>query len=217
MIYHFALDGSIGAGKSTLIEQLKTNMLNVNQLPVVYLPEPVDLWQSLRNDVFDDNIIEKFYKNQSKYSFTFQVMALTTLRSQLRDIQSRYTECILITERSMYTSMYVFAQMLNDDNKMEKYEFDILNMLFDELTSEYDILGIIYLDVPVEVCYDRIIKRGRPGETIDLYYLNQLERYYKNYIKNMNTLEITDNETNKIDKIRSFIFERTTIEFLNRG
>ena len=100
MIYHFALDGSIGAGKSTLIEQLKTNMLNINQLPVVYLPEPVELWQSLRNGVFDDNIIEKFYKDQSKYSFTFQVMALTTLRSQLRDIQNRYTDCILITERS---------------------------------------------------------------------------------------------------------------------
>ena len=80
--------------------------------------------------------------------------------------------------------------MLYDDNKMEKYEFDILNMLFDELTSEIDILGIIYLDVPVEVCYDRIIKRGRPGETIELYYLNQLERYYKNYLKNMQTLKL---------------------------
>jgi len=216
MIYYFSLEGNIAAGKSTLINKLQTELLHINSLPVVYLKEPVDLWQTLRNDSLDDNILEKFYKDKSRYAFTFQVAVMTTLRAQLRDIQVRYTDCILITERSIHAGFHVFSNMLFDEGHLQKFEYDILDSLYQELSSYVDIMGIIYLDVPVEVCYDRIIKRGRPGETIELHYLNQLEKYYKRFTSDFKTLEIHDGGFDTIKLIRDYIFETTSIDYLSK-
>ena len=174
MIYLFSIEGNIGAGKSTLIRKLEKELITVNQFQVKFLSEPVDLWSSIRNSVFDKNILELFYEDQTKYSFPFQVLVLTTLAKQIKEIKSENKDCILITERSLFASMEVFTKMLLENKKLQKYEFDILYMLFEQLTDDLELCGIIYLDKPVDICYTRILKRGRSGETIDKDYLTKL-------------------------------------------
>ena len=212
MIYYFSIEGSIGAGKSTLIRKLEKELTNVNQFPVKYLSEPVNLWSSIRNTVFDKNILEKFYEDQTKYSFSFQVLILTTLAQQIKEIQSENKDCILITERSLFASMEVFTKMLLEDKKLQKFEFDILHMLFEQLTNDIELCGIIYLDTPVDECHTRILKRNRSGEMIDMDYLTRLELYYKRFISNHRTLILNGDNHDKIEK---FVLEWSSYKYLS--
>ena len=44
----------------------------------------------------------------------------------------------------------------------------------------------IFLKVPAQVCYERILKRNRPNEKIDIDYLYELEKYYYNFTQRNN-------------------------------
>ena len=52
------LTGGIGSGKSTLVKMLKNTFKNVKNTNVVYLPEPVSVWESIK-DKDGKNAIEK--------------------------------------------------------------------------------------------------------------------------------------------------------------
>ena len=214
MIYLFSIDGNIGAGKSTLIKKLEKEIKNINSFPVKFLSEPVDLWSSIRNTVFDKNILELFYSDQIKYGFQFQILVLTSLVKQINNFKRTNKDCILISERSLFTSMFVFAEMLHDDNKLTKIEYDILKMLFEQLSYDIELCGIIYLDTPAEVCHERILKRGRSGEIIDIDYLVKVENYYKKFIDSHKTL-ISNNEYD-IKKIESFILDWSSYYYLSK-
>ena len=117
----YSLEGNIGSGKSTLIDLLQNSKaLNSKFLNnIVYLPEPVDIWSTIKDDA-GITILEKFYKDQNKYAFSFQMMAYISRISQLRQAIRNNPYAILITERSVYTDKNVFAQMLYDNNKIEE-------------------------------------------------------------------------------------------------
>ena len=86
---------------------------------------------------------------------------------------------IIITERSLYTDKYVFAKMLYDDNKMEEINFQIYNKWFEEFASEFPITKIIYIKTNPELCFERIKKRSRNGESnIPLIYLENCHNYH---------------------------------------
>lgn len=214
MIYLFSIDGNIGAGKSTLIKKLEKEIKNINNIPVKFIQEPVDLWTSIRNNVFDNNILELFYEDQIKYGFQFQVLVLSTLVKQFNDIKKLNKDCILITERSIFTSMFVFAEMLFDEEKLSKIEHDILKMLFEQISSEIELCGVIYLDTSADICHERILKRRRSGEDIDMDYLIKLENYYKKFICNHKLLILND-EYN-IKKIERFILDWSSFRYLSK-
>jgi deoxyadenosine/deoxycytidine kinase len=53
--------------------------------------------------------------------------------------------------------------------------------------------GIIYVSTPPEICQERIHQRGRKGEdAIPIEYLNNLDKYQKQWLYKENTLEIFD-------------------------
>ena len=101
-----------------------------NNSQIHFLSEPVDEWTNFI-DEDGENILTKFYKNQEKYSFTFQIMAyisrLNKLKHKMEELKMVNQNSIIITERSLSTDKHVFAQMLYDDNKMEKIQLDIYN------------------------------------------------------------------------------------------
>ena len=67
-----SIDGNIGSGKSTLMEELKAHYSSNKN--VVFLKEPVDEWETI-TDENGSTILEKFYENPTKYGFSFQIMA----------------------------------------------------------------------------------------------------------------------------------------------
>jgi deoxyguanosine kinase len=67
-----SIEGNIGSGKSTLLAKLRE--IYENDVNVVFLKEPVDEWEKIK-DENGVSILEKFYEDQNKYSFPFQMMA----------------------------------------------------------------------------------------------------------------------------------------------
>ena len=77
-----SIEGNIGTGKSILDKILKEKFnRNTN---VKFLQEPVDQWLKL-TDSDGTNILDKFYKDQKRWSYSFQMNAFIT---RVKDIIS---------------------------------------------------------------------------------------------------------------------------------
>ena len=124
-------------------------------------------------------ILEKFYENQEKYSFPFQMMAYISRLKLLKETVEKYPNAIIISERSLYTDKYVFAKMLYETNKIEDVSYKIYCKWFDTFVKDYPIAGIIYVKTDPEICHDRVAKRSRVGESnIPLDYLVSCDTYH---------------------------------------
>ena len=62
--------GPSGSGKSTLLEKLKA--VYKDDPKMVFLDEPVKCWNNIK-DANGVTMLEKFYSDQDKYSFPFQL------------------------------------------------------------------------------------------------------------------------------------------------
>ena len=138
-------------------------------------------------------ILKKFYADQEKYSFPFQMMAyisrLNILKNTIKMIDQDKTDTkyILITERCLYTDKFVFAKMLHDQGKIEDVCYKIYMNWFDEFTNEFSISYSIYVKTDPNICYNRINKRARDGEEIiALSYLNECNNYHEEFMSETN-------------------------------
>jgi deoxyadenosine/deoxycytidine kinase len=173
-----SIEGNIGSGKSTLLSNLKERLKNNSN--VVFLKEPVEEWETIQ-DANGNTMLQKFYGNQEKYSFPFQMMAyISRLATFKQAVKENPNATIFITERSLDTDKYVFAQMLFDDNKIEDVNFQIYKKWFETFALDYPITGIIYVKTCPTICHDRIVKRSRTGEdSIPLEYLENCNKYHE--------------------------------------
>lgn len=188
-----SIEGNIGSGKSTLLENLRKHYEKDNR--IIFLREPVDDWSKIKDDS-GDTILKKFYLDQPKYSFPFQMMAyisrLKILRDAVKNIENEPHSYIIITERCLYTDKHVFAKMLYDQGSIEDVCYQIYLNWFEEFASDYPISNIVYVQTSPENCHKRIHKRARDGESIiPLDYLNKCHEYHEEYVKNTK-LQITN-------------------------
>lgn len=203
-----SIEGNIGSGKSTLLANLKKYFSNNTN--VIFLKEPVDEWSKI-TDENGNTILERFYADQSKYSFSFQIMAyisrLKLLKEAVSQIkysqetfiknrnqqmlvnyneQENYFELpkyIIITERSLFTDKMVFAKMLYDTGKIEHINYQIYLNWFNTFADEFPINKIIYVKTKPTICHNRINTRNREGEdNIPIEYLQSCNKYHENML-----------------------------------
>jgi deoxyadenosine/deoxycytidine kinase len=192
-----SIEGNIGTGKSTLLSLLKSKYENSQN--IIFLQEPVKEWESIK-DKNNTTILKKFYENQEKYSFAFQMMAYISRLAILKDAIEKYPNSIIITERCLNTDRYVFAKMLYDNNKLEDVEYQIYLKWFDHFSNLQQIQKIIYLKTDPEICFNRVIKRSRDGESsISLDYLKNCHNYHENMINNINDKKLIIDGNKDID------------------
>lgn len=96
-----SIEGNIGSGKTTLLSNIKSTLQN--RKDIIFLKEPVDEWDTIR-DKEGNTMLQKFYGDQEKYSFPFQMMAYITRLNLLRNTIRSHPNAIIITERSLYVS-----------------------------------------------------------------------------------------------------------------
>jgi deoxyadenosine/deoxycytidine kinase len=196
-----SIEGNIGSGKSTLLANLKKHFNNNHR--VIFLREPVDEWSKIK-DENGTTILEKFYADQDKYSFSFQMMAyisrLKLLKDTIKDIEDdvnnicwdlvdnkcnvpRNLKYYIITERSLFTDKMVFAKMLYDSGKIESINYQIYLNWFNTFADEFRVNKIVYVNANPEICYERVGKRHRDGEDkIPLEYLTNCHLYHTNML-----------------------------------
>lgn len=219
-----SIDGNIGSGKSTILTCLK--FFFNNKKDIIFLDEPVSEWEKIK-DKDNVTILEKFYNNQSKYSFAFQMMAYISRLSLLKDAIEKNPNAIIITERCLNTDRYVFSKMLYDSGKLEDIEYQIYLKWFDNFNYLQNIHKTIYLKTDPDICYKRINKRSREGESnISLEYLENCDKYHEDMINNIlkeNCLVINSNidifenkETNDLwlKSIEEFIYKNDITNLL---
>ena len=116
-----SIEGNIGGGKTTLLAEIKKIWADKQ---IIFVREPVDEWEKIK-DQQGLSILEKFYENQEKYAFSFQMVAFISRLKLLKEAVENNPNAIIITERSLYTDKLVFAKMLYDSNKIEYINYQI--------------------------------------------------------------------------------------------
>jgi thymidylate kinase len=184
MAFIISIEGNIGSGKSTFLSYLKENCSS----KIIFVKEPVDQWEQIRDRETNETMLQKFYKDQKMYSFSFQMMAFISRFSILRETVRQNPSAIIITERCLYTDKYVFAKMLFEMKNIEDINYQIYNQWFEEFASEFPINKIIYINADPEICFERIKKRNRNGESlIPLEYLTKCHQYHQDMIEHLSS------------------------------
>ena len=207
----YYIEGNIGTGKSTVINNLK-DLLDPTSNKFIYLFEPVDEWQSIKQN--NKDIITYFYENNNNWAFSFQIMAFISRLTQLKEAYKRYNNSIIIVERSVYTDRKIFTEMLYNSGKINAIDYQIYNKWFDNFVDDMPISGIIYLQCNPEISYKRILKRNRKGENISKDYLAQCNKYHDKWFDelptNCNKIKIncSKNIEDYINKVVKFILKK---------
>jgi deoxyadenosine/deoxycytidine kinase len=163
----YALEGNIGAGKTTILKILSKQFKDVE-----FVEEPVKEWQNLGGM----NLLDSFYSDPQRWGFSFEFYSmLTKIQALLKAADS--DKPIIIIERSILSNK-VFMDLSKELGKLEKMEYCMLINTYNfYLENVYpQISGIIYLDTPVDECMKRITKRNRGEECgIERSYLEALK------------------------------------------
>jgi len=217
-----SIDGNIGSGKSTFINNLKKKIIDKN---IIFIDEPVELWSKIC--VNNTSILEAFYNDQIKYAFSFQMIALISRVKLLQEAIKKNPNAIIITERSLYSDKNIFAQMLYDEGKIDSYSFQIYKLWFNEYIKELPEHQFLYLYSDPKIVYNRIINRNRDGEnniTYD-YLINCNDYHERMFLDNSKLLakinmnyDIESNNYNKlmIDTIDLLTNKLTKYQFINK-
>jgi deoxyadenosine/deoxycytidine kinase len=206
-----SLDGNIGAGKSTLLAEIRNKLHDVH-----IVDEPVGQWTALKN-AEGKNLLELFYEDKKRWSYTFQNCAILTRLKNIQDAVENLDSTmkgpqVIITERSVLTDKHVFAEMLYDAGDIDPLEWELYESWFNIFGKKHPVKAIIYVSTSSNTSKERIQIRNRQGEDrIGLEYLDALDKQHKKWIENTNipvltlSTEIGVPVEENIEKIKEFI------------
>lgn len=178
MVRLISIEGNIASGKTTLLTRLKKRYETDDR--VTFVQEPVSEWEGIR-DRSGAGMLAKYYANQQKYAFAFQMMAYISRLSLLRKALRSGAE-VIITERSVLTDKYVFAHMLHADGLLEDVEYAIYTRWFDEFLEEMPSPEVVYVRTDPETCAHRLSVRAREGEVVPLKYLRNVHGRHEDWL-----------------------------------
>lgn len=180
--YHFiAIEGNIGAGKTTLCHQLAEHY-----------------GCALILEQFTDNpFLPPFYEQPERYAFPVELFFMTERHKQLLE---HFSQPDLF--RSFTVADYFFVKtLLFAKNNLSEEEFRLFQRLFQVLNATFpkpDLL--LYLHRPVEVLLRQIKKRGRNIEqNISPAYLAEIQEAYFDFLKTESDTPVVVLELGDVD------------------
>ena len=196
------VEGNIGAGKSTILEQLMTKVRkDEDDREVIFHSEPIDIYTSVQSTTCPTpiNLLEKVYVDPSKYTFQFQlVAALNNLNELLQ--ASKDIDKIHMFERSWLFGAHVMLPMLKEVyGEISDEDYSVYYHLIENHPAHKTVRidKTIYLDTPIDVCMKRINQRGRLEErNVSREYVANIGKYYEKWIEGgKNMIDVLPNDT----------------------
>jgi deoxyadenosine/deoxycytidine kinase len=197
MYRYIAIEGNIGAGKSTL---------------ATLLAQHYDA-RLILEQFADNNFLPKFYQDAERYAFPLELSFLADRYKQLKQLllnQDLFQQKIV--SDYIFTKSKLFARV-----NLKEEEYELFQKLFDIVDMHLpppDLL--IYLHAPVPSLQNNIRKRGRNYEqNISNEYLHNVQEVYNQYLKREINKTLTIDMTNVdfIDKPHHFT---QLIEFIEK-
>ena len=179
-IYHIAVEGTIGVGKTSLAKILAERIEG-----------------RLVLEEFEDNpFLTEFYKDPKRWAFQTQINFLISRYYQQIQLQQVNLFSDKIVSDYMFAKDKLFAQTSLDDNEMILYQK--LASIFEKNITYPDL--VIFLQSDVDRLMENINKRGRTYEKdIDWEYLSQLNDVYNQYFLRYDKGNLLVINTNNID------------------
>lgn len=204
-IRHIAIEGVIGAGKTSLASLLSSR-LNAK----------------LVSENFDENpFIEKFYEDPDRYAFQTQMFFLLNRYKQQQELlQADLFHRFLVTDY-IFEKDKIFAYLNLEDNELKLYEV-ILGTIQHAVPSP-DL--VVYMQCGVDQLIANIRKRGRKFErNISEQYIRDLSEAYNYFffryrstpllIVNATQLDFANNKDHLDDLLREiFRPDRAPVEY----
>lgn len=173
------IDGNIGAGKTTILNELK-----LRGYPV--FEEELKDWGELLN---------RFYFDQKRWMCTLQIAILHSMSKQYEKIQNHSSPIVFI-ERSPQSSM-IFVKNGVNQGFLDNEEANVIKNIYNALYWKPD--KVFYLNTDVDVCYERMKKRGRDCEkNVTKEYLKFIQTEYLSLYSNENAVIIQNNNVEKL-------------------
>ena len=156
----YTIDGTIGAGKSTVLEYLNKTY----NVPVIV--EPINKWQPYLDDL---------YGNKESSAFNFQTRVWLD-----RCWIDPLTTNTVVMERSPFFQENVFVKINCINGRITEKQSEMLKEMYNKTNKLWSPSGYIYLRSSPEECLKRIAKRARNSEdAIPITYMNQLNALHE--------------------------------------
>lgn len=197
--YNFiAIEGNIGAGKTTLCRLLAAE---TNSRLVL--------------EQFSDNpFLPFFYENPERYAFSVELFFMTERHKQMQEC---LTTGDLFQQRTI-ADYFFLKTLLFAKNNLTDEEYRLFKRLFNVLNSTFskpDLL--VYLHRPVEELLSNIQQRGRSYEQdISADYLQQLQEAYFEYFKNEQEIPIVVIDLSNVDFLHERVFYKRIVNILQQ-
>lgn len=184
-----AVEGNIGAGKSTFLDVLSDGSLELQDI-IEIVPEPVEEWQRVEmtsgaNETQNVNLLDQFYKDPKKYAYAFQHYVLLTRMQKDRNARSS-AKPLQILERSIFSDRMVFVRAMHEAGFLGDLELSIYDSWFSMQIGQDRALtpdGFIYLKARPETCIKRLRHRNRSEEAgVDEKYLENLHDKHESWL-----------------------------------
>ena len=162
-----AIAGNIGAGKTSLAENLGSQ-LNCGVG---------------RETVSENKYLSDFYADPARWFFH---LAVYNLETRIRQHYHWLAENkLLVTDRTIYEDRYIFVETQWQSGIMSKRDYDCYLSLWDMLQDKITAPDLVlYIETPLFSIESRVKTRARDIESsVSLEYLTVLDQAYKSWIQ----------------------------------
>lgn len=197
------IEGNICAGKSSFMNELSgwciEHHKNVN-----FISEPHETWSNFK-DKDGNNALTAYYNDIASGAVSFQLL---TFCARLAMLQKSYQPGIInVIERTPLTTLEIFGEMLVGDGHITRAQQSVFKELGRDLIPQFLYVKKIFIDTPVDICYQRSCVRD--GGSINHDYFMRLDRTYRDRFKFCDKTICAGNCDNyhKIDGTTKFFFD----------
>ncbi|MBS9774547.1 MAG: 2-amino-4-hydroxy-6-hydroxymethyldihydropteridine diphosphokinase [Tenacibaculum sp.] len=182
---YIAIEGNIGAGKTSLSTMLSENFNT-----------------KLVLERFADNpFLPKFYENKERFAFPLEMSFLADRHNQLSDDLAQFD----LFKNCIISDYYIFKSLIFSQVTLQEEEYKLYRKVFDIMYKEITKPDLyVYLYQNNERLLGNIKKRGRDYEqNIKCDYLQKIHNGYSNFIKTQQDLNVLIIDVSDLDFVNN--------------